>query len=327
VIELSILEARNLTKEFGSLVAVNNLSFTINAGQVVGLIGPNGAGKTTLLRMMATLLKETSGQLLIDELDTAIDYLKVRGRIGYLPDFFKLYPDLTLEECLTFFARAYGIATETIASRVNEVLEFIYLEDKRHDLIKNLSRGMMQRLGVGTLLVHDPDIYLLDEPASGLDPRGRIELRKILTKLSEQGKTVIISSHILTELTDFCTHIALMNKGKIEVFGSVTEIEKQISHGIRVQVTLVDEVDKAVTLLNQITHVKILSQHKNIVIFETTREGKQLAEILTQLISEGFCVTNFQTEKRNLEDLFMEISGHMNEKIKAETEKNGENNE
>jgi len=165
---MEILEVNNLRKEFGTVVAVNDISLSVEKGQVWGLIGPNGAGKTTLLRMLATVLRPTSGSVQLLGFDLAKEYLKIRRHIGFLPDFFNLYNDLTLQECLEFFAKAYRVEDELIPQRVDEVLDYIELQNKRDDFIRHLSRGMVQRMGVGVLLVHDPDVFLLDEPASGL---------------------------------------------------------------------------------------------------------------------------------------------------------------
>jgi ABC-2 type transport system ATP-binding protein len=183
---MDILEINNIRKEYGTVVAVNDVSFSMAPGQVLGLIGPNGAGKTTLLRILATVLRPTSGSVKILGYDLKKQYLKIRKNIGYLPDFFNLYNDLTLRECLDFFARAYKVEAKSIPARIDEVLNYIELSHKRNDLVRNLSRGMVQRMGVGALLVHNPDLFLLDEPASGLDPKARIQLRKILKKLASE---------------------------------------------------------------------------------------------------------------------------------------------
>ncbi|MHC5082536.1 MAG: ABC transporter ATP-binding protein, partial [Planctomycetota bacterium] len=218
---MSILKTLNLRKEYSSLVAVNDVCLDVDQGQVVGLIGPNGAGKTTLLRMLATVLPPTDGTAAISDYDLRKHPLKIRKKIGYLPDFFNLYDDLTLTECLEYFAQAYGVAPDQIPARVSQSLEYVDLTSKKDGLVKHLSRGMVQRMGLAVLLVHDPDIFLLDEPASGLDPIARIQLRDILRRLSNEGKTIIISSHILTELSGFCTHLAVMNQGSLVLQGEI----------------------------------------------------------------------------------------------------------
>jgi ABC-2 type transport system ATP-binding protein len=305
---MKILEANSIRKEFGTLVAVNDVSLSIEKGQVMGLIGPNGAGKTTLLRILGTLLRPTSGTAKLFDHDLTTQYLDIRKHIGFLPDFFNLYSDLTLRECLEFFARAYKVQPKLIKKRVDEVIEYIELQDKRDSLIRHLSRGMVQRMGVGVLLVHEPELFLLDEPASGLDPKARIQLRKVLKKLSSEGKTVIISSHILTELSGFCSHIAIMNKGKIELSGAVDEIEQKIMGSRMVDIFVLSNCERAVSLINQFPDAKIITVQDNTITIEITKELEKLADLNAYLVKEGIRVVTISERKTNLEDLFMKIS-------------------
>jgi ABC-2 type transport system ATP-binding protein len=305
---MKILEANNIRKEFGTLVAVNDVNLSIEKGQVMGLIGPNGAGKTTLLRILGTLLRPTSGTAKLFDHDLTTQYLDIRKYIGFLPDFFNLYSDLTLRECLEFFARAYKVQPKLIKKRVDDVIEYIELQDKRNSLIRHLSRGMVQRMGVGVLLVHEPELFLLDEPASGLDPKARIQLRKVLKKLSSEGKTVIISSHILTELSGFCSHIAIMNKGKIELSGSVNEIEQKIMDSRMVDIFVLSDCERAVSLINRYPDAKITMVQDNMVTIEIAKELEKLANLNAYLVKEGIKVVTISERKTNLEDLFMKIS-------------------
>jgi len=305
---MEILEVNNLRKEFGTVVAVNDISLSVEKGQVWGLIGPNGAGKTTLLRMLATVLRPTSGSVQLLGFDLAKEYLKIRRHIGFLPDFFNLYNDLTLQECLEFFAKAYRVEDELIPQRVDEVLDYIELQNKRDDFIRHLSRGMVQRMGVGVLLVHDPDVFLLDEPASGLDPKARIQLRAVLTKLSGEGKTIIISSHILTELSGFCSHIALMNEGKIVLQGAVDEIQRKVFDSRKIRISVLDDCDKAVQLIEKFSNTKIETVRDNEIIIEISASESELAALNSHLVSKGIKVFSFGEEKTDLEDLFMKIS-------------------
>jgi ABC-2 type transport system ATP-binding protein len=316
---MKILEASNIRKEFGTLVAVNDISLSLEKGQVMGLIGPNGAGKTTLLRILGTLLRPTSGTAKLFDYDLTTQYLDIRKHIGFLPDFFNLYSDLTLKECLEFFARAYLVSAkrravagkvqpELIAKRVDEVIEYIELQDKRNSLIRHLSRGMVQRMGVGVLLVHEPELFLLDEPASGLDPKARIQLRKVLKKLSSEGKTVIISSHILTELSGFCSHIAIMNNGKIELSGAVDEIEQKIMGSRMVDISVLSDCERAVSLINQFPDTRIITVQDNTITVEITKELEKLADLNAYLVKECIKVATISERKTNLEDLFMKIS-------------------
>lgn len=306
---MKTVEVKNIRKEYGILVAVDDANFCVERGQVLGLIGPNGAGKTTLLRILATVLRPTSGSAQLLGHDLAKEYLEIRKDIGFLPDFFNLYNDLTLAECLEFFGRAYNVAKDVILKRVDEVLEYVDLTDKRNSLIKHLSRGMVQRMGVGILLVHEPEVLILDEPASGLDPKARIELRRVLKRLSAKGKTVIISSHILTELSGFCSHIAIMDKGNIEMFGAVEEIERKIGGARKVKVSVLDKCDEAVGLIKEWGQGQVVSTDGNMITVEAGNDVEQIAALNSYLVKQGVKVVSFYEEKIGLEDLFMKISG------------------
>ena len=305
-----ILETNKIRKEFGSLVAVNDLDLDIEKGQVWGLIGPNGAGKTTLLRMLATLMRPTSGTASLFSQDLTTNYLQIRKHIGFMPDFFNLYNDLRLWECLEFFAKAYSIDSRTIPRRITDVLEFAGLQEKRDSLIRHLSRGMVQRMGVAVLLVHDPDVFLLDEPASGLDPKARIQLRRVLTKLSTEGKTIIISSHILTELSGFCSHIAIMDHGQVVVQGSVENIQSTLTGTKKIVVNVLDNPEKAAEIIKGFSSATLLSTQANTITAEVSGSDAQLAELNAALVNQGVKVTAFYEEKANLEDLFMQITAN-----------------
>jgi len=302
------IETKDLRKEYGTLVAVRDVNIALESGNVVGLIGPNGAGKTTLLRLLGTLLHPTSGTASMFGWDLKKDYLSIRKKIGYLPDFFNLYSDLTLTECLIFFAKAYGMESSAIEARAAEALAYVELEEKRDDLIKNLSRGMVQRLGVATLIVHDPDLFLLDEPASGLDPKARIQLRKVLTRLSEEGRTVVISSHILTELSGFCSHIAVMNLGEMVLYGEVEEIERRMMGGKRARVTVLDDVEDARGVIAPNPEFSVAEVKEQTLFVEGISSDEDLAELNQLLVSGGVGVVELSVEKTSLEDLFMKIS-------------------
>jgi len=305
---MMILETANLRKEYGTLVAVREVSFSLDRGQVLGLIGPNGAGKTTLLRMLATLLPPTRGTASVLGCDLKQDYLAIRRRVGYLPDFFNLYSDLTLRECLSFFASAYGCAPAEIPGRVNQVLDYIDLQDKRDNFIRHLSRGMVQRLGVGAMIVHAPDLFLLDEPASGLDPKARIQLRNVLRRLSAAGHTIIISSHILTELSGFCSHLAIMDQGKLVRYGEVEQIQRQFAGARKLSVTVLEESDQAAALIRAFPNAVVTEVRENAISAELAAGPDQLAALNAHLVTQGIKVTGFFEEQTSLEDLFMKIS-------------------
>jgi ABC-2 type transport system ATP-binding protein len=305
---MEILQINNIKKEFGTLTAVNDVTISVEQGQVLGLIGPNGAGKTTLLRILATLLRPTNGNATILGNDLKKDYLQIRQHLGFLPDFFGLYNDLTLAECLEFFAKVYKVETELIPERIDSVLEFIDLEEKRNSFIRHLSRGMIQRMGIGVLLVHDPEVLLLDEPASGLDPSQRIKLRKVLKKLSTEGKTIVISSHILTELSGLCSHIAIMNKGKVVLYGAVDEIQQKVQGSRNVIITVLDNCDKAADLIKEFSNTKIINVCDNTITVEVNASLEEVAELNTHLVKNNVKVVAFCEEKTDLEDIFMTIS-------------------
>lgn len=305
---MEILQIDNIRKEFGTLVAVNDVTMSIEQGHVVGLIGPNGAGKTTLLRILATLLRPTDGNATILGHDLRKDYLQIRQHLGFLPDFFNLYNDLTLQECLEFFARVYRVEPKLIPERIDAVLKFIDLEEKRNSFIRHLSRGMVQRMGVGVLLVHEPEILLLDEPASGLDPNQRIKLREFLKRLSIEGKTTIISSHILTELSGLCSHIAIMNKGKIILYGAVDEIQQKIIGSRNVAITVLDNCSKATNLIKEFPNTEIINVQNNTIIVEMSASFEELAELNANLVNNNIKVVTFCEKKTDLEDIFMKIS-------------------
>lgn len=309
---MEIVEINNIRKEFGTVVAVNNVNFSVDKGQVLGLIGPNGAGKTTLLRILATVLRPTTGSVRLLGYDLAKEYLQIRKYIGFMPDFFNLYNDLTPRECLEFFAKAYQVKQDLIQKRIDQTLEYVELEEKRDSLIRHLSRGMVQRMGVAVLLIHDPDVLLLDEPASGLDPKARIQLRNVLNKLSTEGKTIIISSHILTELSGFCSHIAIMDKGKIKLHGAVEEIQQKIASSAKVNISVLKDCEKAVELIKKFQDAKLITVENNNITVEMDKGPEGLADLNTYLVKEGIKVVNFSEQKTDLEDLFMKISSEEN---------------
>jgi ABC-2 type transport system ATP-binding protein len=307
---MNAIEIIGLTKEFGTLVAVKDVSFSVEKGQIIGLVGPNGAGKTTLLRMLSTVLEPTDGTARLLGFDIKTDYLKIRKHLGYLPDFFNLYEDLTIQECLEYFAKAYQVAKDDISDRIEAILKDIDLESKRLNFVKNLSRGMIQRLGLGALLVHSPDIFILDEPASGLDPKARIDLRSIMKALSEEGKTVIISSHILTELSGMCTHIAIMNHGEIIQFGEIEDVERRIMGSQGLKVTVLGDCKYAADLIRKLSGVQIaqIQPDNNTITVHLDEAPEAVAALNTHLVENGVKVIGLFQETATLEDVYLKIS-------------------
>ena len=305
-----MLVIEHLRKEYKNLVALDDLSFTLEPGDIFGFIGPNGAGKTTTIRMVATLLVPTSGTAYVDGIDVTRYPDEVRSLMGYMPDFFGVYDDVKVWEYLDFFAAAYRIPKTQRAQVINDVLELTDLTVKRDSYVEELSRGMKQRLCLAKTLVHDPKLLLLDEPASGLDPRARIELKELLKALRDMGKTILISSHILPELADFCNKIGIIEKGKMLLFGGVNEILRQINggRGVRVRLAEGDDLDKATEVLQAIPGVNSVNRDGREIEVTLDHEQAQQHTLLAALITAGFRVESCAETQLNLEDLFMTVT-------------------
>ncbi len=301
----------HLRKEFKSLVAVNDLSFRLEPGDIFGFIGPNGAGKTTTIRMLSTLLTPTSGAAYVDGIDVARYPEEVRSIIGYMPDFFGVYDDVKVWEYLDFFAAAYKIPKSQRPTIIDDVLELTDLTVKKDAYVEELSRGMKQRLCLAKTLVHDPKLLLLDEPASGLDPRARIELKELLKELRNMGKTILVSSHILPELADFCNKIGIVEKGNLLLFGGVDEILGQVNGGRSLQIRLAegDDLTKAEDTLRAVAGIDKVTKdddHGFSVVFDHAAVAQH--QVLAALITAGFRVESCSESRLDLEDLFMTVT-------------------
>ena len=296
--------------EYGDTVAIENLQLEIARGEVFGLIGPNGAGKTTLIRILATLLEPTYGQVTIDGVDLLADPLKTHPLIGYMSDFFSLYDNMRVWEYLDHFARCYRIPVDRRKRLIDEALELVSLEVRREAEINELSRGMRQRLCFAKSLLHEPQVLLLDEPASGLDPAGRVEFREMLKQLQQMGRTVLISSHILTEMTEYCTSIAILEQGKLLVSGRVEEVQKYLQPELRLRIQVVDQAEQLATLLGEEDAAEQIRSSTNQVdcLWRDSREA--LPELHRKIVQAGIPVVSFALEGDNLEDLYMQISRH-----------------
>jgi ABC-2 type transport system ATP-binding protein len=306
-----VIELIHLRKEYDNLVAVQDLSLTIPQGEIFGLIGPNGAGKTTTIRMACGLLSPTLGRAVVNGIDVAKEPELAQQSIGYLSDFFAVYEDLKVWEYLDYFAHAYKVPDSDIPPRVTEVIGQVSLEVKRDTLIRGLSRGMKQRLGIARALIHRPKILLLDEPASGLDPKARLELRNLLRSLRDQGTTILISSHILTELEGFCTSIGIMEKGRMIRSGRIEEVTADEKLGRDMQVSWLG--DARATLEARLAarpQVSKLQLNEHTGTFQFTGSDDELAALLADLISAGVRVKTFAEIKQTVEDLYMKLSRH-----------------
>jgi ABC-2 type transport system ATP-binding protein len=304
-----MIELKGLTKKFGNLVAVDDLSFTIEKGDAFGFVGPNGAGKTTTIRMIATLLQPDGGTASINGYDVVKDPDSVRASVGYMPDFFGVYDDMKVWEYLDFFAAAYRVPASRRPALIRDVLELTDLSHKREDYVDALSRGMKQRLCLAKTLVHDPEVLLLDEPASGLDPRARIEIRELLQELVKMDKTILISSHILPELAELCNKIGVIENGKMVLAGDVREISAQLAGGLRLDVRLRDRLQEGCDFLAGLPDIASahLTEEGCVECIYRGAEGEQHA-VLTALVTSGFQVLAFAEEAADLETLYMRIT-------------------
>jgi ABC-2 type transport system ATP-binding protein len=305
-----MIEIRHLRKEYGETVALENLHLEIPEGEVFGLIGPNGAGKTTFIRILATLLEPTYGQVRIGGIDVLEDPLRVHPLIGYMSDFFSLYDNMLVWEYLDHFARCYGIPPTRRNYLVEEVLRLVSLEVRRDSEIKALSRGMRQRLCFAKTLLHEPKVLLLDEPASGLDPAGRLEFRELMKQLHAMGRTVVISSHILTEMKDFCTSIGILEQGQLLAAGRVEDILNQLQPGLRLEIEVAAGLPKLMLILKTHEAVDQVTAVEGRVCCRWKAGRDCLPALHRRIVTEGIDLISLTPKTDNLEDIYMKISRH-----------------
>lgn len=303
-----IVQTINLTKRYGKLVALNNLHLNIEEGECFGYIGPNGAGKTTTIRILATLLQPTWGEARVCGHVVGYESRKIRPLIGYVPDFFGAYEDMVVQEYLEFFAAAYDIVGKKRAQIVGDVLELTDLTYKRDALVDSLSRGMKQRLSIARVLLHDPRLLLLDEPASGLDPRARIEIRELLKELHRMGKTILISSHILPELADLCTSIGILEQGELVFQGSVREAVRRARLGTTVHVTTPDDPERARQVLAALPNVVDVQLNDGALLVSLSQETTDFSFIAAALLAGKLRIHEIKQEEVNLETAFMRLT-------------------
>ncbi|RMG03625.1 MAG: ABC transporter ATP-binding protein [Planctomycetota bacterium] len=303
-----MIELQGFRKEYRDLVAVDDLSLQIEQGEVFGFIGPNGAGKTTTIRFLATLLKPTAGEGIVNGFKVTKQPLDVRRSIGYMPDHFGLYDGMRVWEFLDFFAAAYQIPRARRKTVIADVLELLDLVEKRNAYLRTLSRGMKQRLCLAKTLVHDPPVLILDEPASGLDPRARIELKELLRELRRMGKTILISSHILSELADCCTSIGIIERGKLLISGAIAEVYRKIRVSRRIRIRFLENAERGLTLLRERPETIGISTEDGETRVELQADDQTVADVLEQLIREGVRVQSFAEEDPTLEDVFMTVT-------------------
>ncbi|NLO83980.1 MAG: ABC transporter ATP-binding protein [Clostridiales bacterium] len=308
-----MLTLNELTKHYGSFIALDHLSLTIGDGELHGFVGPNGAGKTTTMRILSTLLSPTSGSATLCGVDVATKPKEIRMLMGYMPDFFGVYDRLKASEYLDFYARCYGFSYRDRMHMIDNLLELVHLSDKKDSYVDLLSRGMKQRLCLARALIHDPKLLILDEPASGMDPRARAEMKTILRTLKDLGKSVLISSHIMPELAEMCDSLTIIDHGKLVFTGSVDELSAHMSGNSPITVQLIDGADseiiqKATSLLKEFPGVTGIGQDdpKSLsVIFEGSQEAQN--ELLRSLSSQ-VPIIDFHRAPLNLEKVFMEVT-------------------
>jgi ABC-2 type transport system ATP-binding protein len=306
----SMIELRRLFRFFGNTKAVNDVSFEVGAGQVFGFIGPNGAGKTTTMRILATLDTPDYGDALVDGYSVVNDPDRVRKRLGFMPDDFGTYPNMNCLEYLDFFARSYGLVGRERMHAIRHTLGYTGLDKIAAKSIQGLSKGMRQRLCLGRAMIHDPAVLILDEPANGLDPRARIELRQMVMGLAADGKALLISSHILSELGEMCSSLGIIERGRMIVSGTVEEIQGRIMPHIDIKLRVLEREQDAAKWLESRQGVTRVTVDNGIVRFRINGSDtdRDQALLLRTMIQEGYDVSEFAIEGRTLEDVFLQIT-------------------
>ena len=307
-----MIEIRGLTKRYGKLTAIDNLDLEIGAGELFGFIGPNGAGKSTTMKILACLLRPDSGSAKVGGFDVKTSGPEIRAMLGYMPDFLGVYEDLTVDEYLQFFAAAFDIPRARRSALIGEVLELTDLTAKRRAMVSGLSRGMQQRLGVARVLIHDPKVLLLDEPASGLDPRARIEMRALLTELRQMGKTLMVSSHILTELGEMSTSIGIIERGQLIYSGSLEEALRRATTGERIDIRLETEGAQAPAVAAALAADERVgtaeTDEKGVIRIETKAVDGGHHWVIERVISAGGRIAAFEPKGVKLEDAFLKLT-------------------
>ncbi len=303
-----MIEIKGFGKSYGDLVAVEQLDLKIEAGEMFGFIGPNGAGKSTTIRFLATLLKADRGDGTVNGYSVARDPLGVRRSVGYMPDNFGVYDGMKVWEFLDFFAVAYQIPRQRRRTVINDVLELLDLTYKRDDFVNGLSRGMKQRLCLAKTLVHDPPVLILDEPASGLDPRARLEVKALLKELRQMGKTILISSHILTELADCCTSIGIIERGRLLMHGPIDDVYRRIQRNRIVEIKVLERLDIALSIVRSMPETLDVQQSDHRLTVELAADDTVLANLLERLLAEGVRIRSFADKDPTLEDVFMMVT-------------------
>lgn len=303
-----MIHIENLSKKYGKVIALDNLSFEVKKGEVFGFVGPNGAGKTTAMSILATLINPSSGKAYIGGFNVEKSPYQVRRLIGYLPDFFGVYDNLRADEYLNFYGAAYGINSEIRKAIIPELLALVKLDHKNDAYVDTLSRGMKQRLGLARCLIHDPEVLILDEPASGLDPRSRVEMRDILKELRNRGKTIIISSHILPELAELSDTIGIIEDGKMVTTGSIDNINNRLKGQKQLVIGLANKWEEATQFLKEIEAINLIERDGDYLLAEFNGSEPEKIDLLKRLVEAKFPVTSFSEKEEDLEEIFLKIT-------------------
>jgi ABC-2 type transport system ATP-binding protein len=308
-----VVETKDLTKKYGKVVALDRLNMSVERGQILGFVGPNGAGKTTTIKILVGLARPTSGTATVAGVDCVAGARKLKRMVGYMPDTFGSYDNMRVEEYLDFFGAAFGIPRRDRVRRIGEVLDAVGASTFRDLYVEALSHGMKQRVGLARTLLHDPEVLVLDEPANGLDPQARIEMRQLLLDLADRGKTLLVTSHVLPELARICHRVAIITRGRLRCFGTLPEITRQLSQlrPMEVLLTRPDELDRVAEIVRR--HVEpgaevTTSPAEAVVRFRTAQREEELATLLAALVGAGLGVAQFREVQTDLEEAFMTVA-------------------
>lgn len=310
-----MLKIRNLRKLYGNYHALDGLDMEIEEGALYGFVGPNGAGKTTTIKIISGLLMPDAGDVEIDGIDALAQPYRLKEKIGYVPDYFGVYDNLKVSEYMEFFASCYGMEGLTARKRSQTLLEQVGLGDKLDFYVDGLSRGMKQRLSLARALLHEPVLLVMDEPAAGLDPRTRLEFRETVRELNQQGMTILLSSHLLTDLTELCTDVGIIDGGRMLLTGSVEEIIEKIHTSKPIVITVCDKIQTALSLLKEHPLVRSISVKEQEILVQFSGSGRQESQLLTELVQSGVHVRGFMREPGSLEAVFMQLTRREEERV------------
>lgn len=303
-----MLMIKDLVKSYGSIKALNGLNLEIKRGQLYGFVGPNGAGKTTTMKIISGLLTADAGQIFIDDIDILKNTKYLKQSIGYMPDFFGVYDNLKVKEYMEFFASTYGLDNKVTKIHTTHLLEIVGLLDKNEEYVDGLSRGMKQKLCLARTLIHNPKLLILDEPASGMEPRARLEMQDILKRLTYEGTTIIISSHILAELAEMCSHIGIINQGEMVLSGSMEEIVLMQNQATPIIMQLTKGIDIAIKVLKANAKVANIAIQGNYISFSYNGDYEKDSDLLAELITQGARISSFKRQESNLETIFLQLT-------------------